>query len=685
MLLTMTLTIVGGAIVGGGFIANRYRKKPKTIITQKNGKKRTVPVKLSVGSREQQLAELSGKKDEEISEAEKEVNQGLKTVSISLAFATAGTLFYPPLILLSIPGIVYRIIPICQKGYWAFLKDRRFSMATLDAVAVPAILLKGNFVVVSMACLLIYLAEKLKIKTRARSEKSLTHIFEQQSNFVWVLQDGLEQEIPLETLEVGDIVVSNAGQMIPIDGVITDGYASIDQHILTGESQPAEKAVGEEVFASTIMIEGRICIRVERVGSETVAAQIGDILRRTTDFKSGVQLKGEKVADKSALTLLGLGVLALPTVGPSSALAVLNAPVVSTLRMAAPLSVLNFLQIASRQGILIKDGRALELLSQVDTIIFDKTGTLTQEQPCVGALYTCADWDENELLSHAAAAEYKQTHPVARAILKEASVRGLGMPKIEEAKYEMGYGIEVTLNQKAVQVGSKRFIEKSGIAIPQEISLKQAYCHENGYSLVYVAIDKTLAGAIELHPTIRPEVKSVISALRKRGFALYIISGDHEKPTQKLAEQLGIEHYFAETLPENKANLISKLQKEGKAVCFIGDGINDSIALKKANVSVSLRGASTIAMDTAGIILMDENLNQLVQLFELAKNLEANMKANLAITIVPGVICVAGAFFLHFGILSAILLYCGGLITGVGNAMLPLIKEKQRLRRDHET
>lgn len=683
----VALTVVASGVIGAGLLKENIKKKAIPFLSSyKIGKK--APNKIQqdkiappvVDSREQQLADLSslvGRK-KEISEAEKEVNQGLKTLSISLAFATAGTLFYPPLILLSIPGLVYRIIPLCQKGYRVFLKDRRFSMATLDAIAVPAILFTGNYLAASLACTLIYLAEKLKIKTRDLSEKSLTGIFEQQSRFVWVIRNEAEVEIPFDALEIGDTVVINAGQMIPIDGIITEGYASIDQRILTGESQPAEKEVGNEVFASTIVIEGRIFIRVEKLGSETVAAQIGNILRNTTDFKSGVQLKGEEFADKSALALFSLGLFALPVAGPSSALAVLNAPLVGTLRMAAPLSVLNFLQIASRQSILVKDGRALELLSKVDTIIFDKTGTLTQEQPHVGALYTCSYLEENELLSYAAAAECKQTHPIAKAILKESSIRELSLPEIEEAKYEMGYGLEVILNQKVVLVGSKRFIERSGIAIPQEIRFKQEYCNENGYSLIYVAIDGELAGGIELCPTIRPEVKHVVSELQKRGFTIYIISGDHEEPTKKLAEKVGIEHYFAETLPENKADLISELQKEGKAVCFVGDGINDSIALKKANVSVSLRGASTIAMDTAGIILMNENLNQLVQLFDLAESLNTNMKANLVITTVPGVICVTGAFFFHFGILSAILLYNVGLVAGVGNAMLPLINEKKR-------
>lgn len=632
-----------------------------------------------VDSREQQFSELSSVVggENEISEAEKEINRGLKTLSVSLAFATAGTLFYPPLALLSLPGLLQRIIPLIRRGYREFREDRRFTMSTLDAIAVPAILLTGNYLVASLAVTFIYLAEKLKIKTQERSEKSLTNIFDLHSNFVWVLRDETEIEIPIDQLEIGDTIVINAGQTVPVDGLITDGYALIDQRTLTGEAQPVEKERDAQVFASTLVIEGRICVYVEKAGTDTMAAQIADILNNTTDFKSGVQSKGEIIGDQAASGLLGLGLLALPVVGPAGALTILNAPIINTLRMAAPLSVLNFLQIAAKQGILIKDGRALELLGTVDTIVFDKTGTLTQEVPHVGAIHSCSDLNENELLRLAAAAEQKQEHPIARAILQEASDRQLTLPQVTHAKYEVGYGLKVTIDDKLIFVGSKRFMEMTNIAIPTDIVLQQERCNQQGYSLVYIAIDHELAGAIELHPTIRPEARQVIQELRERNLDIFIISGDHEEPTRQLANQLGIEHYFAETLPENKADHVRELQKQGRNVCFIGDGINDSIALKTANVSISLRGASMIAMDTAGIILMDETLNRLVDLFDLAQNLKANMQTNFAITFIPGIICVTGAFFLHFGLLSAMLLYQAGMLAGITNAMLPLIKHRQ--------
>ncbi len=447
-----------------------------------------------------------------------------------------------------------------------------------------------------------------------------------------------------------------------------------------GESQPVDKEIGDDVFASTILLSGKVGIQVEKAGSETVAAQIGDILTRTADFKSQVLSRSEKIVNQGAGPTLALSALTLPILGPQSAVAMLFASFGYHMRIAGPLGVLNFLRIASENGILIKDGRSIELLSGIDTFVFDKTGTLTEEIPTVGTLYTCNDLAEDELLTIAAAAEYKQAHPIAQAIRQEAKKRGLTLPAIHDAKVEVGYGLKVRLTtwleqptDKLIRVGSARFMETEGIAIPNDIKQAEERCHAEGYSLVYVAIDEQLGGAIELHPTIRPEAQEIVRELQARNISIYIISGDHKKPTKKLAQALGIEHYFAEVLPQDKASLIEQLQKEGKSVCFVGDGINDSIALKQANVSISLRGASTIATDTAGIILMDGSLKQLISLLDIAQNLDANLSRGTIMTIVPGIICVGGVLFLHLGVVSAIIWYNIALWASVSNALLPYL------------
>ena len=626
-------------------------------------------------SRQQQLVEISQDTNEgQISELEKQMNRYFAFSVASLGLTTAG-LFYPLLNLVSLPVLIYPSTYFFIRAP-SLIKEGRVAIALVDTISMAGTLITGHFLAASLMCALYFLSRKLLIKTEDHSSKKLITLFGEQPRFVWIQNDEVEVEIPFEELKSGDTVIVHAGETIPVDGIISEGYANVNQRMLTGESQPVEKGPSQQVLAGTVVLAGTIYIKAEKAGQESVAGQIGEILSDMTDFKTSVQSRGEKMADKGAPPTLAFSALALPLLGPSSAVAALCAYFGCHMRLVAPITVVNFLRIASDNGILVKDGRALELLSEVDTIVFDKTGTLTQEVPTVAKVYSNG-YLENERLTYAAAAEYKQTHPIALAIQQEAVRRGLNPPPINDAKYEVGYGLKVKVEEQLIRVGSERFMEMEGIAIPSNIKKKQEDGHEKGYSLVYIAIDNQLGGAIELRPTIRPEVKRIISQLTKRQKSLYIISGDHEKPTKKLAEELGIDHYFAQVLPQNKATLIEELQKEGKSVCFIGDGINDSIALKKANVSISLRGASTAATDTASIILMDGSLKELVALLDIAQNLDANLKTTTIMTVIPGVVCIGGVFFLHFGIVSAVMLFNIGLVASILNAMWPLIMHEK--------
>ena len=623
--------------------------------------------------------EMAAPQENEISAEEKEINRYLTYSGVSLALATGG-MWIPILNALYVPTYLYILRPFLVDAYEAIVKEKKVGVAVLDALGTTGPFLLGHFFVASLAICLVNLSHKLIIKTEDHSRSSLINIFGEQPRFVWIEREGVEVEIPFETLSVGDMVVVHAGQTICVDGIITGGVASIDERALTGESQPVEKSVGERVFASTILLSGRISIQVEKAGRDTVAAQIGDILNSTADFKSSVLSRGQKIVDLGAMPTVALGALSWPFLGLERALAILFAGFGYHMRFTAPISVLNFLRITSENGILIKDGRSLELLSEIDTVVFDKTGTLTEEVPTVGAIHTCNGVTVHDVLTYAAAAEDKQTHPIARAITDFAKKRGHTLPPISDATIEMGYGLQVKVEGKLVHVGSGRFMEICAIAIEADIKKLEENCHTEGYSLVYVAIDNQLAGAIELHPTIRPEARRITSELRKRNIGMYIISGDHQKPTQKLAESLGIDHYFAQVLPQDKANLIEQLQQEGKSVCFIGDGINDSIALKKANVGISMSGASTIATDSAGIILMDGTLNQFIRLLDIANELDSNLTRSTIMTVVPGIICVGGVWFLHFGIVSSVILFNMGLVASLSNGLLPLIKHQKDKR-----
>lgn len=606
-----------------------------------------------------------------------QANRQLAVVSVSTALTGMGKLFFPPLIPLGLTGLVYPYSGILKRAYNGLVKERKVKMEVMGSILLPGMILTGYHFTSCFAIWIYYISTKLLNKIEDNTRQNLVGIFENQPRSVWIVRDGIEVEIPFDSLQTGHIATVSAGETIPADGVIAEGIASIDQHILTGESQPLEKGSGEPVFASTVVLAGRILIQVEKSGKDTVVANIADMLNRTVDFKTAIQSKGERVADQMVLPTLALSAVALPITGPVGALAVLNSYIAGDIRITAPLSTLSFLKAASQNGILIKDGRALELLVKADTVVFDKTGTLTLEQPHVHKIHSCNGYNETDILTFAAMAENRQTHPIARAILEKADEYDIRPDDIDDAKYEVGYGIKVRIANTLVRVGSARFMEMENIDISEKISSLMHHCHDSGHSIVMVAKDDHLAGAIELHATVRPEIRDIVSRLRKRGKSMYIITGDHEKPARMLAEDLGIENYFAETFPEQKARIVEDLQKQGKTVCFIGDGINDSVAMKKAHISVSLRGASTVATDTANIILMDGTLAHLDRLFELAEDFDKNINVALTTAVVPGIINIGSVFLFHTGIYFAIMLYYLSLPAGLANSFLPLLKYKE--------
>ncbi len=431
---------------------------------------------------------------------------------------------------------------------------------------------------------------------------------------------------PFEQLQVGDILVLDAGQPVPVDAVVVVGSATVDQHRLTGESQPVEKTVGDAVLAATLVVGGRILARVEKTGAQTAAARIGEILERT------IVSQEARIADQFAkvehtlVPTLSAGLLGFVLRGPMTGLAMVGCNyLVSTLPLQL-LFLLNGLSAGAKRGILIKDGRAFDKIGIVDTIVFDKTGTLTLERPQVIQIHACPNEDADNVLRLAAAAERRQTHPIAHAILDAAAASGLDVPLVDETHYKIGSGLIVSLGGRRVRVGSQRFMEMEGITLPQGMQLALQAAQAKGNSLVFVAMDGEVVGAIELTTTLRPETQKVVDWLRSQGFALYILSGDQESATRKLATQLGMDGYFANTLPEQKALRIKELQNDGHRVCFVGDGINDAVALLQADVSVSFRGATTVATDAAQIVLMDGQLEQLHTLFVLANAHDLNVK-----------------------------------------------------------
>jgi len=614
----------------------------------------------------------------DIASVEEWIDNHLTLSSIAMGTTLVG-LWIPAFSLISIATLAYLTIPLIQRSYHGIVHQHRLKVDLVNLITLPLLISAGYLPVAAFGYWLYYLGLKVMAKAKNNSQNQLTHIFQECMSTVWIVKDDVEIEINFEDLHVNDVVVIQGGETIPVDGTIIKGFASIDQRAMTGEAQPAEKETGETVFAFTLMLTGKIWVKVEKAGDETVASQIQSLLNDTTNYAASVELRVEKLSDRLAFPSLFLGALALPIAGFTSALVVLDSALIDHLNITGNINVLSHLSNATQNRLLIKDGRALERLKSIETIVFDKTGTLTQEIPHVGRIYANQSFTEQEVLIYAATAEYKQKHPIAKAILKAVEEQALALPVIDDTQYEIGYGVKVTVNNQTIRVGSGRFMTLEEIPISNDFKVIQDHGNQHGYSLVYIAVDQQLAGVVELHPTIRPEAQNIIKQLKERDLSLYIISGDHEKPTQALAKELGIDHYFAETMPQDKADIVEQLQQQGKSVCFIGDGINDTIALKKADVSISLNSASSIAADTAQIILMDDNLQQLPKLFELSESLERNYKKSVLWDVVPNIINIGGAFFFHLGVYGALGIYSVGLAGGVITGLLPALKVKKNL------
>ena len=612
-----------------------------------------------------------------------QVNKYLAVTSVSLFLTSMGTIFYSPLILFGVAGLAYPLTGIVKRAYKGLVHEKKVKMEVMGSILFPGMVLSGFYFTSSFAFWMYYVSVKLLIRIEDDTRQNLIGIFGDQPRSVWIVRNGVDVEMPFESLKIGDIVAVQSGETIPVDGVITEGRASIDQHVLTGESQPLEKEQGDPVFALTTVLAGSIRIKVEKSGQDTVVSNIVDMLNKTVDFKSTMQSKGEMISDFSVIPTLALSACACAVSGLEGSFAALNSYIGGDVRLFIPMSTLNFLKLSSRKGILIKDGRALELLAKADTVVFDKTGTLTLDQPHVSKIYPSEGYNELDVLYFAASAEKRQSHPIAKAIIDKASESQLSLATdIDETSYEMGYGLRVAITGSQIHVGSQRFMEIEGIEIPEAMKEIIQNSHNTGHSLVLISKDNLLIGTIELRATIRPEIKEIIQKLKKRGKSMYIITGDHEKPARMLADELGIEHCFSEVFPEQKALIIEKLQDEGRIVCYIGDGINDSIAMKKAHVSISLRGASAVATDTANILFMDGTLNNLDNIFELAKEFKINTTNALMLAIAPGIINIACVFMLHTGIYFALGLYYVTLPIGIVNSFLPLIEDNKNKSKE---
>jgi heavy metal translocating P-type ATPase len=588
----------------------------------------------------------------------------------------------PILIPITLVLIGYFSADIFKEAIMA-LKEKKIKVDILDTVVISLCLLFGQIGAAAFMVWILDLADLLLEKTRRKSRQYLSEIFGEQARFAWLLLDGQEIRVAVKDLQKDDIIIVNTGEQVPIDGLVLEGEAMIDQQSLTGEAAPVEKHEGDKVFAMTVLVAGKVQVQVQQTGENTLASKIIKIINDASMYHVKLQSVGEKIADDMVVPTLGLGALGLAVTGPNALLAIVNADFGTGIRVAAPIALLASLGVAAKNGLLIKDSKVLELLKDIDVILFDKTGTLTHEVPVVSAIIPADDsFEEDKILLYAATAEQKFSHPIAAAILKKAKEKNMVLPPHDESQYFVGLGIEVVVHGDDVKVGSSRYIERENIPIPFRIQEALDNARSRGQTAILTVINNQVAGMIELKSSVREEVPEIINYLKEKGIKeIALISGDHEAPTKELSRKLGVDRYFAGVLPHEKANYVKLLQSEGKKVMMVGDGINDSAALSYADIGVSLKGASTIAVDVADVIFMDGTLKKFNYLFEVSDLLHNNVQRSFYMIAIPNTLCIVGALMGFFGLASSLVLNNGFNLIAAINGTLPYAEAEKNKQK----
>lgn len=595
----------------------------------------------------------------------------LPTLSLALAFAPI-----PIIRMMNAPLMLWNAYPIAIRAYDIWKKERRLNVDFLDTLAVSASLSQGNFIAGALITWLIKLGDWIRDLTAAGSKRAIGDLLEFRNKTAWVNRGGAVISVVAEDLQVGDEVVVFTGEMIPVDGEIIEGQALIDQKTITGEGLPVSRGVGEAAFAATIIREGRLSIRAQSVGRNTTAGQIVSLIDSAPVGDTRMQNHAERLADRLVAPTLGLATTTAALTGDFNRLLSLVIVDYGTgIRVAAPTAMLSSMTMAARSGIIVKSGRHMERLAEVDTVVFDKTGTLTRGVPEVHDLIRYDDNFENhELIGLAAAAESRLQHPVAEALRRRANDLSALVPTCDEPNYTIGMGVDGIIGERFVHVGNKRFMDKNGINV-NIATLDRRRLEEAGLSCLYLAIDGELAALVPYADQIRAESYGSIRRLHALGIKhTVMLTGDNPVVAQAVSKRLGIDSFVADMLPSDKAEVIKELQRKGHIVAMVGDGINDSPALSYADVGVAMKHGAEATHESADVVLMEDSLHKLVEAIEISRNAIGLIKQNYGIVI--SLNTLAFALALPAGLISpsfTALMSNGSAILASLNAVRPLM------------
>jgi heavy metal translocating P-type ATPase len=597
---------------------------------------------------------------------------GLPVLSLGVAVLSS-TLPIPALAITALVGVA--AVPFVSRIVETTVKERRLDADILDALWLGLYTIKGDFVGPSLMLSLMETGDALRDATARASERQVFDLLMGIDKHARVERDGREEQIPLKDVQKGDRVIVYPGEAIPVSGRVLRGTALIDEHKLTGESALVSRSEGQVVHASTIVLEGKICILTKRIGKNTRVGVTVDLLQSAPIHDTRVEDYAAKIADATiAPTLLLSGAIFALTRDFSRALAPLHLDFSHSIRIAVPSTVLSALTYAARHGIYIRSGRALEVLARIDTVVFDKTGTLTQGNADVVAIKTAsANISQTDVLKVAASAEQGNTHPVASAILRYAEAQNTETQPCEAWDYRIGFGVVAQIAGKQILVGSDRLMLQEGIDVnPLHESypeLKTGSC-----STVYVAQGGELLGVILYTDPSRPESAEVIATLESQGQRTYMLTGDSKRVANRVAQELGINsnNIYAQAFPDQKVEIVRELQSQERTVAFIGEGINDAAALAHADVSISFISGIDIARETADVVLLDDDLRGIPNAIAIAKQAMDIVYQNTALIAIPNIsVVLAGVLFALDPVLGVIISNGSALIAEL-NSFRPL-------------
>lgn len=511
------------------------------------------------------------------------------------------------------------------------LWHKKIEVPVLDATAIGVSVIRSDFETAGSVMFLLGIGELLEEWTHKKSVDDLARTMSLNVGKVWLVKDDNEVLVPSSEIEVGDKVVVRMGKIIPFDGQVTDGEAMVNQASLTGESAPVRKCENSYVYAGTVVEEGEITIKVKETGGSSKFEKIVMMIEESEKLKSALESKAEHIADKLVpYTLAGTGITYLLSRNVTKALSVLMVDFSCALKLAMPISVLSAIREASMHNITVKGGKFLEAVANADTIVFDKTGTLTKAQPTVAKIISFNGYEPDELLRIAACLEEHFPHSMANAVVDAARAKKLDHEEMHsKVEYVVAHGISTKINDKKVIIGSYHFVfedEKCVVPEGKEELFKNL---PNEYSHLYLAIGDSLAAVICIEDPLREEAEAVINSLRRAGISkIVMMTGDSDRTAKVIAKKVGVDEYYSEVLPEDKAKFVEKEKAKSRKVIMIGDGINDSPALSAADVGIAISDGAEIAREIADITIGSDDLYNIVTLKLLSDSLMKRISKN---------------------------------------------------------